>query len=376
MTMSSLTERERNGQVLVQVAMLMVVFLLFLAIAIDVGNILTERRRMQNAADAGALAGAWEICFGDPARAETTAQEYAVDRNGAQMADVSIAGGEVTVYAREATPTYLMRIFGVATADVNGMAVAACGGDTGPCKFWPITFHETRWDQIECGETFYVWNDKSLETECYTLDIYGECVSMYDACVFELETQAPPPDDKIRIVGPGDRGWVNLPRPERPSPSPHCADNCGSHQVWCWINEENGYTGNLDLTGGGYCLPGEAGVSNNVRHEIYTHPGEEVNILIWNHDPPYGPCSQDEIEGTCAGTPYRIVETGCIVLDPSDPTPEIDLPANPEYFEKPFCEQNVKVVKVTRGCECEDECGKTDGELPDTGEVRSVSLIK
>jgi hypothetical protein len=129
----------------------------------------------------------------------------------------------------------------------------------------------------------------------------------------------------------------------------------------------------LDLSGGGYCLPGEPGVSNNVRHEIFTHPGEEINILIWNNDEP---CGEGDIEGTCTGTPYRIVETGCIVLDPTDPTPEIDIPANPEYFEKPFCEQNVKVIHVRKECDCEDECGKTDGELPDTGEVRSVSLIK
>jgi hypothetical protein len=337
--------RKQKGQVLVQVAMLMVVFLAFMALAIDMGHVFNERRHMQNAADAGALAGAWEICFGDPARAEQTAREYAVERNDAQSADVSIAGGQVTVYAREDTGLYFARVFGIETAAVNAMAVAACGGDTAPCRFWPITFYEERWDKIDCGEEFYVWNDKTLETECYTVDGNGDCVDMYDACVFELETEAPPPDDKIHIVGPGHRGWVNLPRPERPSPVPHCADNCGSQQIWCWI-DGGGYTGNLDLTGGGYCLPGEPGVSNMVRHEIYNDwRGEEVNILIWDDDE----CSDEDIEGTCSGTPYHIVGTGCVTLDPTDPTPEIDLPAKSEYFEKPFCEQNVKVIKVTKG---------------------------
>ena len=80
--MSSLAGRTRNGQTMVQVAVLMLVFLALLVIAIDMGHIFTERRRMQNAADAGALAGAWEVCFGDPDRAELTAREYAIDRNG------------------------------------------------------------------------------------------------------------------------------------------------------------------------------------------------------------------------------------------------------------------------------------------------------
>jgi hypothetical protein len=369
-----LTGRKQRGQVLVQVAMLMVVFLAFLALAIDMGHIFNERRHMQNAADAGALAGAWEICFGDPARAEQTAREYAVDRNDAQVADVSVAGGRVTVYAREATGLYFARVLGIETADVNAMAVAACGGDTGPCKFWPITFHEDRWEEIECddegvGEEFYVWNDKKLETDCYLELDDGTCVPMCVACECEL---GDPPDDVIHVVGPGHRGWVDLPRPERPNPVPHCADNCGAEQVWCWI-DNFGYTGNLDASEGGFCLPGEPGVSNKVRHEIYNdHKGDEVNILIWDDEE----CSDEDIEGTCSGTPYHIVGTGCVIVDPIDPTPEIDLPANPDYFEKPFCEQNVKVIKVRKECSCEDECGKTDGELPDTGEVRSVSLIK
>jgi hypothetical protein len=369
--MSFLTGRTRNGQVLVQVAMLMVVFFAFMAIAIDVGHILNERRHMQNAADAGALAGAWEICFGDPAQAEATAQEYAIDRNDAQVADVTIAEGRVTVYAREAADLYLARLFGIDTADINAMAVAACGGVTGLCKFWPITFHVDRWNSIPCGEEFYVWNDKTLEEDCYLELDDGECVRMCEACECDLEI---PPDDSIHVVGPGHRGWVDLPRPERPYPVPHCADNCGSQQVWCWINE-GGYSGILNPRDRAFCLPGEPGVSNNIRHEIYKdHKGEQVNILIWNDDP----CTDENTVGTCTGTPYHIISTGCVKLDIIDPTPEIDLPANPLYFEKPFCEQNVKVIRVRKLCEgdCVDPCGSTDGEPPVTGEVRAVSLIR
>lgn len=40
------------------------------------------------------------------------------------------------------------------------------------------------------------------------------------------------------------------------------------------------------------------------------------------------------------------------------------------------CLPNVKVIKAQRLCECDSECGRTDGHLPATGEVRAVSLIK
>ena len=56
--------RGTSGQTLIIVAIAMLVLALFVALAIDGGHLLAERRRMQNAADAGALAGAWEICFG------------------------------------------------------------------------------------------------------------------------------------------------------------------------------------------------------------------------------------------------------------------------------------------------------------------------
>ena len=55
--MSPSSENER-GQAIVIMAFAMIGLLAFLALGIDGGNTLTERRRAQNAADAGALAGA------------------------------------------------------------------------------------------------------------------------------------------------------------------------------------------------------------------------------------------------------------------------------------------------------------------------------
>ena len=52
----------------------------FLALAVDMGNAYVERRRMQNAADAAALAGAREMCLG---QSEATVRAAAVNYLGA-----------------------------------------------------------------------------------------------------------------------------------------------------------------------------------------------------------------------------------------------------------------------------------------------------
>jgi hypothetical protein len=394
--MDFLTGRKQEGQVLVQVAMLMVVFLAFMALAIDIGNILTERRRMQNAADAGALAGAWELCFGNPALVESSAQEYAIEHNHAQIADVSVEAGRVTVYAREAATLYLARIFGIETAPINAMAVAACGGATSLCNLWPISFHTIRWDRIpiDCSPgapppapedgIFYVFNDGRFEEDdpCYGEDADGNCLPACDDpdvpgddrgyCQCDLI----PPDNDMFRVGTGHRGWLLFPRPREPYDffDLGCADNCGD-QVRCWI-DSGSYTGEMPLPRGGVdlCLPGQPGVDESVRIEIERdHIGDRPNVLIWDRQ-----CTADEpVTGQCPGDPYHIVSTGCIeILD----VMEIDLLVKEKYWKRPEqpekCLPNVKTVKAQKRCDCTSKCGSTTGELPQLGEVRAVSLIK
>ena len=79
-----------SGQTLIWFALSLVVLLGIAALAIDVGRLYGERRRMQNAADAAALAGAHELCQGRPdADAIAMANDYAIARNGAQWATPS-----------------------------------------------------------------------------------------------------------------------------------------------------------------------------------------------------------------------------------------------------------------------------------------------
>ena len=84
------------GSILMLLAVLMV--------AVDVGNIYLFRRGLQNAADAGAMAGAQDLCYndGDAASADIEARLYATGQNLAESADVTVdmTNYSVTVTAR------------------------------------------------------------------------------------------------------------------------------------------------------------------------------------------------------------------------------------------------------------------------------------
>ena len=81
--------RSDDGQVLAIVAVSMVVFLVFAALVLDVGNWFSHKRQLQNRADAGALAAgveyqkSWASCVSGNATTETTisnnARAYAGD---------------------------------------------------------------------------------------------------------------------------------------------------------------------------------------------------------------------------------------------------------------------------------------------------------
>jgi hypothetical protein len=298
----------------------------------------------------------------------------------------------VEVDTGEDTQTFLASLVGIPTVPIVAEAQAGCGTATALCNIWPISFHEDRWapdpynpgpGQVGCDDIFFVWNDNFLEEDCYTTDpVTGACVPFCEACLCDemvidgTPITEGPPDDLALNISPEHRGWLNLPRPEEPYDAPSCADNCGAAQITCWIDQPEGYTGEIPIdpaiAGGPLCLPGEPGVSETVRHHIEDRPGMKINILIWNND---YPCYADIVAGTCPGDWYHIRSAGCIEIDPYNPTPNIDIPANPDYFSQPWCVQNVKVVKARRDCVCSSECGSTVGP-PVPGGVNSVSLIK
>ena len=90
----------------------MVVLVALAALVIDGGFAYAKRREAQNAADAGALAGANALCAGNPGLAEPQALDYAINRNGATAAEVTWSTKVVTVTTTIPHQTFLAGIFG------------------------------------------------------------------------------------------------------------------------------------------------------------------------------------------------------------------------------------------------------------------------
>jgi len=115
----------QRGQTLVLVALLLVLFLAFLALVLDLGNAYSQRRMMQNAADAGALAGARALARDQSQNAVTAAAEnYAKSLNGAQLCGTQVLSTSVVVTVQKTFPTFFGYVIGVPKVTVGAVAEA------------------------------------------------------------------------------------------------------------------------------------------------------------------------------------------------------------------------------------------------------------
>ena len=108
--------RGESGQGLVVGTLVMVMILGFAAMTVDVGLFLHEKRELQNAADAAALAGVQELPF-SVADAELRAQEWA-DKNGIgadelepiEISTTHVANDTITVRVKRDVPFIFARV--------------------------------------------------------------------------------------------------------------------------------------------------------------------------------------------------------------------------------------------------------------------------
>ena len=114
--------RVEKGQALMLVAISMVVLIGFTAFATDVGYLHLQKRNLQNAADAAALAAAWEL----PGDVSNKAKEYAEKNNvdGEVVATKQNNDTEVKVVITEQFPRFLGRLFGNTEYNVVSEATA------------------------------------------------------------------------------------------------------------------------------------------------------------------------------------------------------------------------------------------------------------
>ncbi len=326
-----------RGATLVYVALIMVVLLAFVALAVDVGHLYAERRHMQNAADAGALAGAYELCFGTASAWETTAESYATTNNRAQAAVATLENNwTVNVVASETANTYLAGIIGINNVPIAAEAAAACGQADSACGLWPIAFDLNQWTNDlltrPCGEVFYVWSDDHKDTV--------DCVTEY---ICDIDGNGT--DDVITGTG---RAWLDFSSAVTEEYPDGCTQSgCGAAELKCQLASDSGALLTLPV-----CINGDTGVKAGVKNAVDSRIGDDVNVPLFN-----GPCAAG---GDCSDA-FNAVAFGCITIVGWEQQLELlrQDGSNPSY--------KAKVVKAAVSCDpasCASYCGGTTGAPP------------
>lgn len=114
-----------KAQVLPIVVAAFIVLLAFAALIIDGGSIMLNRRTAQAAADAGAMAGARELCYPTGADPLDVARSYAL-MNDAATANAQLDNGSVSVNTTVTNNSFFAKIFNENSLDAGAEAVAGC----------------------------------------------------------------------------------------------------------------------------------------------------------------------------------------------------------------------------------------------------------
>ena len=144
--MASSLKEDSRAVILIITALLFPVLLAFLALALDVGKIYDLKRRTQNAANAGAIGGAYEVYRQNTTYAEVNqaGQEDSI-KNGFDNSDSNVTvtinypytwqgvSGYVEAIVSETGPTYFARVFNQNNVTVRSRAVAGLGHYSNAC---------------------------------------------------------------------------------------------------------------------------------------------------------------------------------------------------------------------------------------------------
>lgn len=124
------------GQVIPLVVLMMIAIIAMVALILDGGSIMSNRRTAQAAADAGALAGAKQLCMGaSDATAKLVAENYAIEKNKATTAvatpiQVSKDGktfvSGINVQASVSNGSFFAGILGIDSLLAKAEAEAGC----------------------------------------------------------------------------------------------------------------------------------------------------------------------------------------------------------------------------------------------------------
>lgn len=125
-------KHDQSGAVLILTAAVLVVMLGMTAMVADIGALALEKTRLQNACDAAALAGAWELT--DTFSARQKAKDY-LHFNGVDIAGATISfnadNTKVTVEAARSVDFKFARVLGRNDGTARAKATAAYGSVSG-----------------------------------------------------------------------------------------------------------------------------------------------------------------------------------------------------------------------------------------------------
>jgi hypothetical protein len=159
-------KKQYAGQILVMFAAALVAILGFSALAVDVGFLLAERRGVQNAADAAAMAAARQVARGnDDATAEAIGYQYAELNGYADGGDTSVSievdGTEIRATVDHNVASFFLRAFYTGDWTVSASAAAEIIPDPGP--FAMIALGEDANCHPSSGIRFSGTNDINVE---------------------------------------------------------------------------------------------------------------------------------------------------------------------------------------------------------------------
>lgn len=301
--MDTNVERKQRGQILVLVAIMLVAMLAMLALVLDGGTAYAKRREAQNAADAGALAGARVFCeTRDSAQAEAAAVVYAEDRNGATHALATAAEpGVVTVTAQITYPTYFAHLVGFTELGAEATAAAGCEVPSVGRNILPIGW--------ACQRPSLLDTEPITGTDCLTEDqiiteeeldhrlanptqpdgtIWPELFILMDSAWEEddMEFVCAPPhgstdtvtypgeldcdldnDGENDLVANGDRSWLDLD-----------GGGGGADELGDWIHD--GFPDEIEAHD---WIGGQSGVANSLFHDVDAEVGRIFAVPIFSH---------------------------------------------------------------------------------------------
>jgi hypothetical protein len=314
--MKSIKNNSQRGQALVLVALAIIGMLAMLALVLDGGTTFMNRRAMQNAADAGALAGARQLCMthseGD---AVFVANQYATYWNSAQAATVNadLDARTVVVTATREVNTFFAHFIGQNRIKAQAVAEASCinatvgkgvlpvawicrapirpnePGDPQDCEADYLT--ET---QLENYKAHPLKDDGTIWPELYIIMDDVSVPNDLDAIcqpegnlVCDLDG-----DGEDDLMSMGGRSWLDL-----------SGGGGGASELVDWINGEN-----VPDVGAHYWLTGQSGTANSVFQAVGDHVGEIVIIPIFDEI-----CDSDDVVNECdwhEGNPQDVDQTG------------------------------------------------------------------